>query len=443
VREHYEYVLSTSNVKAGFSVKNPATQQTWHYILKAPATTTATITIYDEDFQTIKVVNLGVVNPAMEVMTPAILDNEIVIGSPSFPQMYGLVGSDLIQSVKVESVNAVNTTAIEVPRGICIHWAGRIVVSDGRSVYFSDALYPRTYVAENVLVAPGGNIYGMHVSAGGALVLCTSTGVWALPEDASASGQIVLGVWSKLSDFETVDYLSTCVSNGVIYGLSKYGWRAMESANSKELVLSEQKLSRSNFRIEAADFRPLARIFGGIHGPIVGLPTPHVHATDVANGVKSWWTFPASSDVICGVLYDDDGEEMLLTGSGIMRRCGNQTGYESSVIGMVAGRIPSPPEASPVLRYVTLATDGESSTTVMVNNVKRTLSAYTGKAPLIGTTAWGSGVYREVPMRSRQADFAERGDEVAVEIAVYEHPSRVADAVDLEFKGPGRKRPTG
>lgn len=428
---------------AAFTVKNQRTNVVWHYVLG-----TTTLSVYDENIVQVFSITHGVSLPSGKIpLTYAVVEDEIVISSPYLPTYWGIVGSGLIVSTKVTSVNP-NTTAINIPRGLCVSWGGRVVMSDGASLYFSDALYPRTFVAENIVDPPGGVIYGLHVNAGGALIVVTSTGVYGLAEDASVSGQIVLGVFSKLTDYSAIDYLTSACTHGRVYGLTKKGYRLIDDAGSNETLLSENVMARINIpRIAFEDYR-IGTILGGDHGPIVSIGG-YLHMTDLATKTESWWTSYDSTSgntkrfIVNGLLYDNSGEEMYVAPGQVYMLYGNRddlVGANEKDIGVVAGRIVAPPNTSPVIRWIQFETDSEEDVEVFIRTTTKT-NHVTPIAPVIGTAVWDSGFYAEVPLRSRQMDFAIRGTELAMELRTYEYPSRIPQVVDVTFKGPGKSRP--
>jgi len=83
-------------------------------------------------------------------------------------------------------------------------------------------------------------IYGLHVNSGGALIIVTSKGVYALPEDASYAGigGIVLPIWTKLSDYECLGYNQSASFRGRVYGLTKVGYTLIDDKNTQDVFIS-------------------------------------------------------------------------------------------------------------------------------------------------------------------------------------------------------------
>lgn len=428
-----------TGIVAAHSIRDPKTQEVWHYFVDS-----GSLIIKDENFTTIASHVLGT-SQTPRVVTFAVLGDEVVISSPDFATRWGLVGNAVVEAEKVDSVNTART-AIDVPRGICVAWAGRIVISDGEAVYFSDGLAPRTFVGNNIIDPPGGVVYGMHVSAGGALILVTADGVWALPEDAAAAGQIVLGIWSKLTDYEAQDFATSCESHGVIFGLTPGGYRRIDQIGATEITLSEKPVTRSDTvvagigRIHFDDFRTAGKMYRGQYGPIVAGYGAYAHFTSIADNLESWWDLPDGP--LVGVLFDHDGTEMYVLSDSILRPNGEDDG-DDVFYASLTGRVPFPPEANPVLRSVTLATDGEEPIKVALHGTTKSqnVSAVT---PVVGTDTWGAlNYYREPPMVNRRFLWASRGQEAAVHIIIGLYLAKIPKQVAFEFKGAGKGRPIG
>lgn len=442
VREEFQSLLTpTGTVQAAFTVRNPRTDCVWHYLVTAASSAPfeVKVYVYDENFVELEVYDTGATG-TVRAVSASVVEDELLISSPDFPTVWGLVGSGLVRATKVSSVNP-NTTAVNVPRGLSVSWAGRAVVSDGETLWFSDALYPRTFVAENAINPPGGVVYGLHVNSGGALIVCTSTGVYALPEDAAASGQVVIGVWSKLTDYSTTNYNTTASAQGRVYGLTQKGWRVVDDRGSDELLIDEKVQSRigGTGRNAWNDYRA-GRLFGGINGPIVTIGKV-MHWSDLATGLKSWvvpYDTSAQPFVLRGLLYENNGRELYVTESRVFRQNGSN-GDETDVQAQIAGRANLPPETSPVVRHVTVATDAAATTLVAVNTSTQSI-ATTANSPVIGTSSWGT-VYSEPELKSVQTDWAVRGDEITFTAQVTKYPNRLPPVLDVVFKGPGRMRP--
>jgi hypothetical protein len=448
LEEITQFGAAPNNFVAAFSVRNARTNSVFHYHINSSAP--YVLTVADENLVVQQTYNLGT-NKEPRAVSWGIVEDELMISSPDFPTIWGVVGGVLVKAETVPSVNPSTTAVPVIPVGIGVSWAGRYVISDGEFVWFSDGLAPRTYVAANAVNPPGGAIFGLHVNAGGALIICTTEGVYALPEDAAASDtNIVLGVFSKLTDHSTLAYNTSCSSNGRVFGLTVAGYKLIDEQNGREVFLSEDSISRNPGRITFNDYRN-GRIYGANAGPIVTIG-PYMNFTHLQKDMKSWFHHNSTQQAVyggfslVGILVDHDGTEMYVCKTAAYRFNGNQESEDSlspaPVYGYIAGRLRTPPEASPVIRHVTFATDSDEPFKVFIHTVEKTISPKQ-YSPVIGTDSWGNTVkYREHVRQSRELSFAIRGDDVMFQLGVKGYPSEMPEVVDVVFKGPGRKRPT-
>jgi hypothetical protein len=431
---------------AGFTVKNPRTDMVYHYAILDTGSIFKLV-IVDEDWVEIQSITLPINRDAGYLqsmshigLTYGLCEDEILVCSPLFSSYWGNIGGSLILAELVASINS-NFTAQPVPRGICIGWAGRnVIASPDGTMWFSDASAPRTYVPQNAVNPPGGSIYGLHVNAGGALILCTANGVYALPEDAAATGQIVVGIFSKLSDYQCLQYDTTCVSRGRVYGLTEKGFSFIDTQNADEIELDEKFGNRSdNGRLHFDNYR-VGRIYGGAQGPIVtiGGSCVFIHAT---TGFKSWWTGDELFSLV-GVLFNDDGEEVYLSqlGPGYTSNVSVDMFTAAAPTAYLFGRYELGPEHNPVIRHVYYKTNGSNSRSIKINGVTKS-DTVTAVSPIIGTDTWGSpNVYREQELLVTRTDWAVRTTNVNAEITLQGTGALVPTYVDIKLSGPGKKR---
>lgn len=448
VAESYYELKSWSldgTILFGSTVRCQTTDVVWHYIVWQRASDShICLTIQDENFVDIQVYDYGiVVSPS--AVTFSIVEDQMMICSPDLPAVWGVVGSGVVLATSVASVNP-NTTAIaNIPRGLSVSWAGRCIIASRETLFFSDALYPRTFTGENTIDPPGGAIYGLHVSAGGALVVCTTSGVYTLPEDAASIGQIVLGVFSKITDYECFKYNTTCCVHGRVYGLTKKGFRLIDQQGTEETLLDEQVNSVYDGRIHYNDYRD-NRIGSSIYGPFVITPK-HKLITDLASKLRAWEDsnlYTASNFLVKDVLYENDGAELYLTSTNVQCRNGNNEDNSTAdnLSGSIMGRIVLPPEKSPVVRGVTFASNSHESFSVRIRD---TLKSVAPKqfSPIVGTDEWDKPIkYIEPRLQSRYFRFAHRGDDLVFALYVVQNPYLIPSVMDVEFKGPGKKRDT-
>lgn len=436
VRESFES-LTTGTFHGGFSVADPKTNIVWHYIVET-LSGEVVIRVRDTGFNVLFGLSLGTSVIPREV-THAIVGDEILICSPDFPPVWGLLGSGLIFAEKQDSVNP-TTTAVDIVRGICVAWGGRAVLTDGEALYFSDALYPRTFVVENIVDPPGDRIMAMHVNAGGALILVTSNGVWAIGEDAAAGGQLVVGAYSKLSDYRAHNHRCSCSINGRILGLVPQGYKYVDQATDDAASISEKVLPRtSGSRVHFENYQHTAVMFSSHKGPLISVPG-FLYFVDTGAKHSSWWSTPSTA-MLVGMLRDQDGTPLFVFPDRIVRPCGNVTTLESTVAAHVAGRVAMPPDTAPVLRQADV--ESTADTTFMMTLLGSSKSSVPDAvAPIVGTSSWGSGTYQDVPRRSRRFNWAVRSHDLAMELIISRYPAMVPQNVSVKFAGPGRDKRT-
>jgi hypothetical protein len=328
-----------------------------------------------------------------------------------------------------------------------VAWADRAIVADSNTLYFSSGGTPQTFKAFNVAASPGGNVFGLTVSAGGALVLATTTGVWALPQAAAASGDIVnVTQWSKLTDYCCASYNNVANVRGRLLGLTARGYRRIDQEGAAETIINESP-DRGPV---SADLTPAmifpdlreGRLLEGEKGPIISIGL-YTYMEDTATNTAGWWYINNASFGVAGVLLEQDGTEMYVDalGSNVLRLSGNQDTGVVEVLATWFSHVDIPPDYSTVVRYVDFTTDAYTNSYVAVNDTGKASGVLPQQSPVIGTDAWGTAIYYEGRVRSRQFMFAERLDRIAVTIAVQDSLARVGGAATVTTKGPGKKRP--
>lgn len=441
-------VFSTSTALKAWTIKCQSTDTVWHYIIGSSTSSGIFVQVIDENFVTIQIFLYNSFDLPKDISL-SVVEDQLMITSPDLPSVWGVVGSGLIYATSQTSANTFTTVLENIPQGISVSWAGRCVIATRETIFFSDALYPRTYVGFNSVDPPGGSIYGLHVNSGGALIVCTTTGVYALPEDAAASGQLVVGVFSKLTDYECVNYKTTCSCKGRVYGLTKRGYRLIDTTGSEEVILDESVLSvplltgASAGRIHVNDYRD-CEIFQGHDGVYVYFANKYLHYTDFTAKMKTWWH---SSDGIFvnfgGTGFENDGTEILFLRNPSFRN-GNNSAIEGVTFALVMGRMELPSDLSPVIRHVTFASDSYRPFKFFIRGDMKSLIPKTF-APVVNTDTWEDATaneYQEPRIQSRQSDWSLRGDDLTFVLGVEDHPSRIPTSMDVVFKGPGKKRPT-
>ena len=444
--------LSGRTIVDGFSVIDPVTGDAWFYIThraNGGSAGNVKINVYDDNWTLFQEYDTGS-DATPSVVTHAEVLGFIVIASPAFPTVFGLVGGGLIKALKKDSLNSF-LTALDVPAGICTAWAGsRVVIARGSSLFISDPVTatggdPRTFVAENqvTLEAP---IYGLHTTAGGALVACTARGVYALSEQAAASGQVPVGDWQRLSDHETTRFKTTASVNGRLWGLTRKGIRLIDTEGAQEVALDDPHIDVVTIpTIQHNDYRRSTTIMAGPDGPVVSSRRAGaVMMIDEHTGIRSWWT---DSDTapglnIVGVLQHASGETVLLDDEDALRVTGNTDTGEAvaagtEITGFLMGRVPSPVDGSPVIREITASTDGGTSTVYLrgAGGEQAVTHEYE-----VGTATWNATPTTEDPeFRSSRHRFSERTDDFSLVVGTKPQRTRIGTEIAIKIAGPGKR----
>jgi hypothetical protein len=452
---------STYAFVGGFSVQNPYTGEVWHYILDvvSASKTGLRIKILDEDFATFQTFDLRAdVDP--RVVTHAVVEGELLICSPDFDTLWGLVGSGLIFAKKVASDNP-STTAIAIPRGIVTSWCNRAVIANGASLFVSDPVAAtggslRTFVAQNQNQRPA-PVFGIHEGAGGQLVALTSRGVFGL--DASAAAVGIVGSngtdWRMLNHHESYTYASSAVVRGRIYALSRAGYLLADVENDKEERLDDVLAPRAyGPRIASDDYRT-ARMISGDAGPWVALGDA-LSAHSLSGGVRSWWTCAVGSTFRArGTLRGPDGSEMLLCEDGVYVMAGNVDGGQlfsdeaaTQPKGVLCGKVETAASDNPTVRHVSYGSSvgGVGSIYAAVRgDAQSEVPPADNRSMIIGTSSWGASgvVYQSAPIISRELDFDLNTDDVTVEVATDYPETRLHIGADVDTSASAQKRPDG
>ena len=449
VRPGFRTLYSASgaslNIVWGQTVRNPRTRAVVHYTLCTPNNTTgATLRIFDENWSQLQAVTLNCTETPT-ACSLAVVENEVMVCSPSFPSYHGIVGGPLSLAVKVAAGDS-SVTALDIPRGIAASFAGRCVIANDEALFISLPTQPRTFAAFNQSNPPGGTLYGLHVTASGQLVIVTSDGVYSLPVEAAQGGDIVLPVWSKMTDYSAPGFNSSASCLGRLYGLTRKGYRMIDQASAEGEVLLDDNVNAhsrtTGGRASFVDYRR-GRLVAGPAGPIVAIGGIS-SMTDLATGLRSWQYAPnASNTEILSMLEDQDGAPLFAFSDRVCRYVGNYDDAATAnvVAGSLTGGVRTPPEASPVLRRITFEADGGQAMDCLVDDTQKSLSP-PQPYPVIGTDSWGQGSYQEWGMRSRMYRQSHRTDNTSCEVIVRDYPTRIQPTVCFEWFGPGKRRPT-
>jgi hypothetical protein len=451
VRPSLNQLLATtaSRVLVGSaSVQNPRTDQAWHMLVDVDTSDkNPRLRVMDEDFQAFQTVTLQS-NKRPRVVTACVVVDQWIVSSPDFPTYWGMAGTGLTRMTQGTSLID-GRTLVDPPQGICVSWADRCVIVSENLVYFSDPQQPRVFDPANIVNPPGGAVYGVHVSQAGSLILCTTEGVYSLSVDAAASGQIVLGVWQKLTDYSCHDFGTTAHSRGMLFGLTQKGYRRIDREGSDETLLDDPRYGLTSDgtagtpQIPAVfpDYRE-GKLYGGQHGPIVAIGSL-IQVTDLESGLKSWWESRVAANPfkLSGLLTEGNGTELMVLETAVCRPHGTVeiTNTNDSVVGAYFGRVQLPPDLNPVVRSVDFATDS-ATVRCSLKNVFQSTASVAQNAPIIGTNEWGDSAYSEAFYRSRRFNFSKRTDNIVIQVAVTGSMKRLDSAIDIGFKGPGKTR---
>lgn len=446
-------IASTSNraIIGGFSVFDASCGDVFHYLFDVSTAGTGgaglRLIVVDENFVTHFTWSTGI-NVVPRVITHAVILDQLVIASPDFPTMWGIVGSHITWASPVASVT--NQTAIDpVPRGICTPWVNRVVIVDGRNLFISDPISvtggsPQTFVGANQNSRPA-PIYGVHQGAGGLLVTCGVDGTYALPESAAAVGVVGLSgaSWEKLNHYATTAYGTTCVSRGRVAGLTTRGIAHLDVHDPQETLLVDPSVSLYyENAMEALDMRSEATVVATDAGPAVSMRND-VCRIDLSRELVSWWSDSQNPTdfTVVGALKGISGEEYLVTKTGVYRVEGNYDAAASTSTaanGMMYGRIATQPSDSPTVRAVEFA-----SAAYGANNMRAAVRGFAGatktlpiepSCATIGTSSWGgSWRWQNPPMRSAEIDFNINSDDVTIEVSANKCNARIDDSVNVLF----------
>lgn len=449
------------SISHAWTISDPINNTVWHYVVSYANTPprSPAITVLDEGWLTVQTYFFQT-NVVPRAVTHAIVGDQIIITSPDFDTVWGLIGNGLVPAKKVESDNP-TTTAVDIPRGLCVAWASRLVIASGRTVWISDPVTlsggsPLSFVPQAAALFPP--VFGLHVGDGEQLIVCTSEGVFGAPAEAAAGGQITAvgsGGRSLLSHHQTLDYETTAVVLGTTYGLTRRGFTVIDRRGAEERPLNDPVQPRIyGPRIARNDWRE-ARIIPGQEGLWIDSAIGATLAVDLVRRFSSWWTWTdddeAAKSSVRGTLQRRIGEEMLAGTYGVYRYVGNVDGGVTSTVenatpvrGVLYGAPPAPPQASLTWRHITTGNDGAGNHIAAIRGEKREQAPVgTQRGLVVGASSWGDAPLWEPPtLRSRRHDFAIQTDDPGIEVGAERPETRFAASLELVERGI-RKRSEG
>lgn len=445
---------SPRSLVGGFTEQNPRTGEIWHYLFHVSASSSAPLwtgtdlrlSVFEEDltlFSELSIGNVGVPRGISRV----VVEGQILICSPDFPTMWGLVGSALRIAEAQPSISGFSV--LDVPRGIACRWGNRPVIASGASLFVGDPVSAtggdlRTFIAANQNNRPG-IVYGLHEAAGGMLVVATSAGVWGIDSSAAAVG--VVGSngadWRAINHHHTVDFDGSCAVRGRVYALTRRGYALVDVEDGREWEIGDPDISRALADgIDADDFRT-ARLYGGDEGPIVALdPEDAAHFSDTDAGITSWWTSDVARIEVRGTLRDVDGAQILILPSGLFRVGGNVDDTAPSAnndpvspVAVLSGELEQPTSIRRVVRRVDFAAaiggSTEFSCSVRGQAARSVVGAADPDGLTEGSSSWGDERFTSTPIASARFDFDD-DVEPSIEIGIQGGGARISHVISVE-----------
>lgn len=428
---------------AGFSVEGANTGEVYHYLLMRQSSTgIGYLKVYTEQWRQISSINVGRI-PVKVNLSYALQNRQLIINSPelSYP-LYSIVGAGCTRATPVQG-DDVEVSTLSIPTGHCCSFGDRVVIAAGSLLYFSDAgIFPRTFTAMNVVALPA-TIHDIFQGPQGQLVIGTADGVYSLARDALGQGQLVYGMIDKVSEYQCSQPKNIASADGQVIGLSKQGVIAI-SQNNQETPISTYIGKRYSSAVvgpgASGDYRNSA-IFGTSDmGHLISIA-----ATAQAYSVRHdmWYTSGLNLQVV-GTLRAANGTTLLLTPSYVLEMFGNAEHDDSSFVSTVAGTIDVTSSKNYMVRGIITSSDAISyniSAYLAGSSSTLTVTPPPRAANIIGTSTWNtSNEYVNPEVHRQRHHFANRTNEVTLEIAVTEPASRLGP-FDILTKEVASKRP--
>lgn len=457
-----------------FSVLNPRTSSPWHYVFTRAASGVVTLTVADETFATIFTVGMGVTSSTPHISW-GIVNNQIMIGSPSFSSTYyGIVGSGIIPARATTSPNAAVTT-LDIPTGHVCAWKDRFVIAQGNVLFVNTGeLDPRTFIAQNAIPLPG-QILDLFEGPDGGLWVFTSRDVYVLAADALSQSQIAIPFMTTIPNIATSAPANAVATFGTVLALAHNGIVQVSTSTQTKIDVQPYAGPRAlTPDTHVADLRA-CRIYRTSTGAVVsyGEAAPVCLVVDLRNKFRSYfWSrwhvgtvfetrsvvgalttregrtllvFSSARPFAFGIIDPDTGLPVDVTSSTmIVEPIGNRGPrlYEPRVAGVSASRAALPADASPVVRFVSVATNNVGGTSaVSIAGATSAISTPTETDEcIVGTSTWTHILpLPSAKQRTVRHAFAVRVHEVAIEVGI-DGAGASFDASDVEVRGQGRAR---
>lgn len=303
----------------GFSVRPDNSDEFTHHVFRMSTSTgLVSVRTYDEYYRTLLcATDWGYCPTDPPRIHVAHVAGQVVVGARGLPLLWGYAGVHprrmvsptygWVRSLGVESVP---------PSGPVVGWAGRLCAADNEFLLFSDPLLPRAFSRNNRVNVPGGRIVALHVGAEGTLFVCCSDGVWALPRQAAAAGQLVNGIFTQVSDHPCTED-GTATALGRVWGLTADGIRLIDTADDDGISILEP---RGPLRTPAAyrpdNLRQSAKLIGADGGLWVVPPESNRSCwVDPVAGSVTWCELLAAAGAafeVCATMADRSGRQLAL-----------------------------------------------------------------------------------------------------------------------------------
>lgn len=453
-------VVAVSDFCGGFTVRVPSSNEVVHHVFtQTPVDGVVQMHVMTETFTLMYSVNLGPM-PKKQVFTWAMVNNQIMINSPSMSSpLYGLPGGGLMPALKLSSIND-DTTAIDIPAGHICSFGDRMPIAQGSIVYFNDpGVDPRTYVAENTLPLTG-TVYDIFQGPDGSLYMFTSNGLFIMASDALGQGQSVSGFVSLLPNVETSRPGNACSTPYGVVVLTEKGL----------LVVGGQEIEFSTFRgrrsltkqIDCEDIRQFGRVYPINGGVIVGFDDSRDYAVlvDLAGGgdvtflhneVGAGAVIPTMQ--VVGVLRDRDGTPLIITKKDIrmMFHTGSKelttwtgSGDGDKIRASLAGRLQAGPGDNPLVRRISVSVANSGAEVDTACNGNQDTGATTSvNGDLVADDAgsvWGVSRWSGTTTRSVRTTLNVRATEPNIEVRVSGGDRRIANDADVQTGGTWRTK---
>lgn len=438
-----------SRYVGGFSIESPFTTEVWHYLFEQDMSSLGvTMKVYTEDFVFMYSLALGVM-PRNPVITHAVVNNNLMINSPSFSApIYGWVGGGAMTAVKTESQNP-DTTALEIPVGHICSFGDRMPIAQGNIIYFNDpGIDPRTYVAQNAQPL-GAVVYDMFQSLDGSLYAGTSNGIYYVPQDALGKGQTVEGFIGLIPGIQLSRSRNMAVSNGVVMALQRDGLVVVGGRGRKVDVAPYKGPRYLSKPIEVDDYRLAGEIFATPSGFLVGFRGQHGHVLDfnLLENYQSYIWSDSQAINLVGTLRSRENDPLMILEDHVVMPVYREDvfGAAGSIKAVLAIDVDLPEGQEALVRRITTSS----------NNIGEQVAAYLARTyvsetvptrspdTIIGTSTWdNTKKYEGRRYRQVRHSLAERAGNLPTEVAFTSagFPRSVEPNTFIEVKGQGRKR---